>query len=126
MSKRCPYCEIEIGKKVRAEFVKVQFLEFLFCTDCDAKLYATLGSRNRVLFNISNMLSYIIPFLMIFVIVLGYVYFSAKAFTEKSLDMLRLPILAVIAFGLVFLIRRKAMRYVYWNLSDISKTQFVE
>ena len=72
------------------------------------------------------MLSYIIPLLLIFPIIGGYVYLSANSFSDKSLNFLRLPILAVIIFGVIFVTRRKIMRYVYWNFSDISKTQFVE
>lgn len=126
MSKQCPYCNAEISKKTRSEFVKVQFLEFLFCKDCEKKLYATLQPRKRVTFNVLNILSYVIPIVSIFLIIGGYVYFSAKAFVDKSLSALRLPVLAVFVFGFVFVTRRKIMRFVYWNLSDISKTQFVE
>ena len=125
MDKKCHKCSYAFGKNERSSFAKAQFFEFLFCPNCQEKSYLVLEEKQRVAYNLLNILSYVLPLCIAFVGFFVILYFWFGAVTEQSFSSLRYTLITFVALGFMFVLRRKIMRYFYWKLARINNSPFV-
>ena len=135
--KDCPHCAYVFGAAERNAFVKAQFLEFLFCPNCNGKSYIVVPQSHKVKHVLTQAVVLLLAFLALLTLSLGamMMFFHAMQTGDGhrvgrrgfvNLDVFPLLIIGGMVLGAIFVMKRYITRFISWQFSRVQKTPYVD
>ena len=137
--KDCPHCAYSFGAAERSAFVKAQFLEHLFCPNCNGKSFIVVPGQKRFNYKLSVISVFFIVTFILFVLSVGLVvafgsFMQGEVAQEHSrasqhivkFRLLPLLITGGMILGVVLMVKRFASRFIMWHFAHVQKTPYVD
>ena len=120
MDKNCPHCLAQISDASRREFIRRQYLEFMFCEACEEKFYMIIPRENNMKHAIVTGLAFFLPLVIAMLVVLGSFSLAMIGFSKA------LIFAAAFAVGGVFFVYRILARKIHWTYAAPQISPFVD
>ena len=136
--KNCPHCVTSFGTEVRNEFVKAQFLDYLFCPNCNGKSFIVVPDEKKIMFRLTQILVFTFVLIVLFVMAAGLIVLLGDSLfqggVEQEYSRVRrsdiitgsapLLITGGMVLGVILMMKRFLSRLIMWQFARVQKTPY--